>query len=175
MKNTVLLILLAITFTSCEEESKPLPKELTKIEGAWENYRVEKHELVGVDFSNGTAIFEKQWFDQTSQFSTRNTLEFNEDYTFTNLYAGVNTGHNGMWSKINDRTFSLTFNNPLNTWSELTDTYIVNFYCDNTMSIEYLVAPPAGNHGFENFYIKVYFRTPETSECSEQIDYYVSN
>jgi len=43
MKNTVLLILLAITFTSCEEESKPLPKELAKIEGAWENYRVEKH------------------------------------------------------------------------------------------------------------------------------------
>ncbi len=107
MKNTVLLILLANTFNSCKEESKPLPKELAKIEGEWENYRVEKNELVGVDYSNGTAIFEKKWFDQTSQFSTRNTLEFNEDYTFTSLYAGVNTRHNGIWNVNEKRKFPI--------------------------------------------------------------------
>ena len=166
------MLLLAITFSSCSEDSNSILEKPAKILGEWENYRVEKNEIVGTGFSDGNAIFEKQWYNQTSQFSTRNTLTFNEDYTFTNFYAEVVVA-TGFWNKTNNDTFSFTFND--HRWSEATETYIVNFHCDNTMSIEYLTPIPAGNHGFKDFYSINYFRNPETNECNDLVDYYVSN
>ena len=76
-------------------------------------------------------------FDQTSQFSTDSTLEFNEDYSLNDFYAEVLVGE-GIWNEINEDMFSFTFNDPLNNWSNLANTYSVIFYCDNTISIQYL-------------------------------------
>ena len=74
-----------------------------------------------------------QWYDQTSQFSTESTIEFNEDYSFNDFYAGVLVAE-GIWNEINDDMFSFTFNDPLHNWSDLVNTFTVNFYCDNTIS-----------------------------------------
>jgi hypothetical protein len=177
MKKLLLLLLLimAVAFMSCEKDDlNETPVLEARIIGEWETFKVEKQELI-LDFNtDGSLNQSMQWYDQTSQFSTESTLEFNEDYFFNDFYAGVLVGE-GIWNEINEDMLSFTFNNPLNNWSDLANTYTVNFYCDNTISIQYLIPPPAGNHEFQDsdWYVIQYYRTPGTSECDDLIQYQV--
>jgi hypothetical protein len=175
MKKLLFLSLLTLSLFSCESEDsneQPLP---AKVLGEWETYKVEKQELHLEGFNGVQAIHSIKWYDQTSQFSTESTLEFNEDSTFKNFYANVTTGE-GTWNIIDDQTFNFTFNDPLRNWSDLENSYTVNFYCDNTMSIQYRITPPAGNHDFQDadWHIIQYYRTPGTLQCDDSIDYKVN-
>jgi len=115
-----------------------------------------------------------EWYDLTPSAEPEPSLIFDNDNTFETSYAGVITGV-GVWSEIDENLFSFTFNQ--NPWSSLESNYIVQFYCDNTMSIKYLVESPAGNHDFQDsdWYLVQYFRTPETVECDDLVNYYVSD
>ena len=134
-------------------------------------YKVEKQDLV-LDFVNGEMVQSMEWYDLTPSAEPEPSLIFDNDNTFETSYAGVITGE-GVWSEIDENSFSFTFNQ--NLWSSLESNYIVQFDCDNTMSIKYLVEPPAGNHDFQDsdWYLVQYFRTPETVECDDLVNYYV--
>jgi hypothetical protein len=43
------------------------------------------------------------------------------------------------------------------------------------MSVEYIIAPPAGENGMEVYdrYYTAYFRIPGTTECDDLINYHV--
>ena len=142
-----------------------------RIVGEWEAYKREAEELI-LGFEDGEMVQSMEWIDLTSSFANEGTLEFYEDHTFISFYGGVQT-HEGDWIEENDSTFSFTFDEY--PWSDLTETYVVNFHCDNTMSINFRVEPPAGNHDFQdaNWYEESYFRIPGTIECDDLTDYYV--
>jgi hypothetical protein len=169
----LLLTIMVVAFMSCgdnELNEAPIPE--ARIIGEWETYKVEKQELI-LDFNtDGSVNQSMEWFDQTSQFSIDSTLKFNEDYSFNDFYAEVLVGE-GIWNEINEDIFSFTFNDPLNNWSDLANTYSVSFYCDNTISVQYLIPPPAGNHEFQDsdWYVIQYYRTPGTLECDDLIEY----
>ena len=168
----IIVILAIMTLYSCEKEDNPIPFS-AKVLGEWETYKIERQDLF-LDWDAGGFVQSVGWIDVTGQMTTELTLEFNEDYSFNALYANVITS-GGIWSKKNDDNFSLTFNS--SQWSDLQEDYIVNFYCDNTMSIQYLVEAPAGNHDFQNddWYVIQYYRLPETVKCDDLINYYVNN
>ena len=142
-----------------------------RIVGEWEAYKREAEELLW-SFDGVGIVQSMGWIDLTSSFANEGTLEFYEDHTFISFYSGVQT-HEGDWIEENDSTFSFTFDEY--PWSDLTETYVVNFHCDNTMSINFRVEPPAGNHDFQdaNWYEESYFRIPGTIECDDLTDYYV--
>ena len=174
IKKLLFLTLLSLSLFSCESEDskeQPIP---AMVLGEWETYKLERQEL-HLESANGELIQSIKWYDQTSQFATESTLAFTEDNTFKNFYANVTTGE-GTWNTIDDKTFNFTFNNPLSNWSALEDSYTVNFYCNNSMSIQYRIVPPAGNHNFQNtdWYIIQYYRTPGTSQCDDSINYKVN-
>lgn len=177
MKKVVFLSLIALCMMGCDDE-QALPiednttiEEKSQIIGDWELYRAEKHDL-HMEFDDGQLVTSMKWIDVTSTRASEMTLEFDDDNTFENYYAGVKT-HEGTWGKINDKTFDFTFSE--NAWSDMTNTYTVNVHCNNTISIKYRVNPPAGNHKYhdDEWYYIQYYRTPGTSECDDWIDYYV--
>ena len=114
------------------------------------------------------------WSDLTPSQEPEPSLKFNGDNTFEQFYAAVLT-REGIWSEIDENSFSFTFNQ--DPWSSLQSNYIVQFHCDNTMSIEYLVEAPAGNHDFQDsdWYAVRYFRTQGTDECDDLVNYYVTD
>ncbi|MDB9960854.1 hypothetical protein OAD62_02035 [Oceanihabitans sp.] len=182
MKNFLLLAIMLIAFNSCDTDDineTPTPEaetevdDITRILGEWEMFKREKQDLT-LDFDAGELIQSVQWIDVTSSIATESILEFNEDYSFGDFYADVLVS-DGIWNKVDDYTYSFTFNDPLRNWSEYTDTYAVNFYCDNTMSIQFLTPPPAGEHDFQDadWYIIQYYRSPGTRECADLIEYLV--
>ncbi|MDB0054985.1 hypothetical protein OAJ52_02305 [Bacteroidia bacterium] len=170
--------------SSCKKEN--IDKTITvfpdqtasvKLIGKWEAYKLEKHELqLDSIVGNPPKAFSSMvWFDQTSSRVNEGTMEFNADYTFQNFYAEVLV-YSGTWNQVNDSTFTMNFDpNGTGEWSDITTDYILTKHCDNTISVDYLVAPPAGNHEHQDadWQIVTYFRTPGTVECDDLIDYYV--
>lgn len=146
--------------------------------GEWELYRLEKQELYFEGFNDdySEAIHSMKWYNQTSSRATESTIIFHEDNSIQNFYADVLVGE-GTWTHTLDGTYSFMFNDGANNWSDLTDTYTVNMHCSNTMSIQYLVPPPAGSHGFQeaDWSIIAYHRMPGTYECDDSIGYKVSD
>lgn len=186
MKNIVrnsfaLMCFSALLFlASCEKDNLDDTTTVTsdqnasaRIVGEWEAYKREVEELI-LGFEDGEMVQSMGWIDLTSSFANEGTLEFYEDHTFISFYAGVQT-HEGDWIEENDSTFSFTFDEY--PWSDLTETYVVNFHCDSTMSIKFRVEPPAGNNDFqdEDWYEVSYFRAPGTTQCDDLIDYYVGS
>ena len=186
MKNIVrnsfaLICLSALLFlASCEKENLDETTTVTsdqtapaRMLGEWEHYKREVEELI-LEFEDGEMVQSMEWIDLTSSMANELTLEFYEDLTFSGFYAGVET-HQGAWSEENDSTFIFTFDEY--PWSDLTETYVVNFHCDSTMSIKFRVEPPAGNNDFqdEDWYEVSYFRAPGTTQCDDLIDYYVGS
>jgi hypothetical protein len=191
MKNLVIpkLVLfflsVAVVLTACQKENiditdtvTPDPTASAKILGEWEVYKVEKEELVFEYDTDGNLTWEYGWFDQTSSMANESTIEFSDDNTFTDFYAGVLV-FVGNWSEVNESEFTLTFDpdeSPAGSeWSDITTDYIVTVYCDNTMSVEYIIASPAGDNGMEAYdrHYTSYFRTPGTTECDDLINYHV--
>ena len=170
----VLLLIAIMTLSSCEkEDSDNLISAPEKVIGEWEVYKFEKQELI-LDFEDGEMVQSMEWYDQTPSQEPEVSLTFNNDNTFETFYADVITGE-GVWSEIDENSFSFTFNQ--NPWSSLESNYIVQFHCDNTMSIKHLVEPPAGNHDFQDsdWYVVRYYRAPESVECDDLINYYVTD
>jgi hypothetical protein len=180
MRKLILLVIMAVAFMSCEKddlnETPVAEVEVqTRIIGEWEMFKREKQDIYLVEITPDLeGIWEMHWIDLTSSQATESTLEFNEDYSFSDFYAAVLVS-DGIWNKIDDDTYSFTFNDPLGNWSEYSDTYLVNFYCDNTMSIQFLIPPPVGDNDFQDidFYSIQYYRTPGTEECADLIEYQV--
>lgn len=181
-KIVLFCLTLGVIFTACKKENLdetvtvlPEPTPPAKIVEEWETYRLEKQELVLEGFVDGEPVFTMEWYDQTSPFSTENTLEFTDDNTFEQFYASVSVG-SGEWTEdqTNENRFELTFVEGFS-WSDLQEVYEVSFHCDHTMSVKYLVEPPAGDHEFqdEDWYVVQYFRVVGFDECDEEIDYYV--
>ena len=172
MKKIFLLLTLLIFAFSCENEDN-VDSTQAKVIGEWEVYKFEKQELVQ-EFVDGEVVQSMEWYDLTPSAEPETSLTFENDNTFETNYAGVVTG-DGVWSEIDENTFSFTFNE--NPWSLLESNYIVQFHCDNTMSIKHLVAPPAGNHNFQDsdWYIVRYLRMPGTDECDDSVNYYVTD
>jgi hypothetical protein len=184
MKNFLLLAIMVVAFSSCdtddlnetltpEAETETEVDDVTRILGEWEMFKREAQEL-SLDFIDGELIYSVKWYDLTGSFATEAKLEFNEDYSFGHFYAEVPVS-DGIWNKVDDDTYSLTFNDTQENWSEYTDTYVVNFYCDNTMSIQYRKPPPVGDNDFQDtdFYAIQYYRTPSTEACADLIEYQV--
>ena len=186
MKNIVrnsfaLMCFSALLFlASCEKDNLDETTTVTsgqtapaRMLGEWEHYKREVEELI-LEFEDGEMVQSMEWIDLTSSMANELTLEFYEDLTFSGFYAGVET-HQGAWSEENDSTFIFTFDEY--PWSDLTETYVVNFHCDSTMSIKFRVEPPAGNNDFqdEDWYEVSYFRAPGTTQCDDLIDYYVGS
>ena len=174
MKKIFLLSTLLIFAFSCEkEDTDSLISLEAKVIGEWEVYKFEKQELVQ-ELVNGEIVQSMEWHDLTPSAEPEPSLTFENDNTFETNYAGVITG-DGVWSEIDENTFSFTFNE--NAWSILESNYIVQFHCDNTISIKHLVEPPAGNHDFQDsdWYVVRYFRMPGTDECDDLVNYYVTD
>ena len=172
MKKLVLLIAIII-LCSCEKDDTgnviPAP---AKVLGEWEPYKIERQVLI-LDWNAGDLVQSIGWSDVTPS-SMNVSMKFNEDFSFNVFYDTVITS-GGIWSKTNDDNFSLTFNT--NPFSDLQENYKINFYCDNTMSIQYLLEAPAGDHDFQNddWYIIQYYRLPETLACDDLINYNVTD
>jgi len=179
----VLLFIVGVTIlSSCQKEN--IDKTITvvheettfaKLTGKWEAYKVEKQELQ-LDSFGGSPLrpfHSMVWADQTSSAVDKTTIDFKDDNTFDNFYQGVLVSE-GTWEAVNDSTFTMTFN-PNEEWSDITTDYIVTKHCDSTISVGYLVAPPVGNHDYQDAEWNTinYFRTPGTNECSDLIDYKV--
>ena len=178
----ILLITLgmATVFTSCRKEVidetitvVPPQTESPKIIGDWESYKWEKQDLVleDIDIVSGQLIHSMQW---TAQPMNDNQLIFSDDHTFDELYAGVNS-REGNWEVVSNNPYEFTFTFSSTPWSNLQTVYSAKMHCDNTMSIKYRVAPPAGNHEFQNaeWYHVVYYRKNGTTQCDDLVDYYV--
>jgi len=186
MKNFFLLAFTIVAFISCDsddlnetnavqDENQEDMIDISRILGEWESFAREKQDIYLVEITPDLeGIYAMHWVDFTSPRNPEFTIDFYEDYSFGNFYADVLVS-DGVWNKIDDDTYTFSFNDPIANWSDYTNTYYVNFYCDNTMSIEYLIPPPAGDNDFQetDFYEIVYFRTPESEECSDLIDFYV--
>lgn len=172
----LLFVIMAVAFISCETDDSnesPAAEVESRILGEWEMYKREAQEL-SLDFIDGALINSVKWYDLTGSFAIEAKLEFNEDYSFGHFYAEVPVG-DGIWNKVDDDTYSITFNDPQENWSEYTDTYVVNFYCDHTMSIQYRKPPPVGDNDFQDtdFYAIQYYRTPGIEVCADLIEYQV--
>jgi len=174
MKKLLMLTVLTLSLMCCEkEDTDNLVSAQAKVLGEWEVYKLEKQDLV-LDFVDGEMVQSMQWHDLTPSAEPEPSLTFDNDNTYETNYEGVITGE-GVWSEIDENSFSFTFNQ--NPWSILENNYIVQFQCENTMSIKHLVEPPAGNHDFQDsdWYVVRYFRTPGTVECDDLVNYYVTD
>ena len=168
-KNVILLSVFAVLMFGCSKKDTP-----PKIIGEWEVYKFERQTL-SLDSIDATTLNLYQsmvWSDLTPSQEPEPSLKFNDDNTFEQFYAAVPIG-GGIWTEIDENSFSFTFNQ--DPWSILQSNYVVQFHCDNTMSIEYLVEAPAGNHDFQDsdWYVIGYYRTPGSVECDAQIEYNV--
>ena len=152
MKKLLLLFILTLTFVSCEKgelNEEKLDNVSTKVIGEW----------TGTEWT-----YIDQWFQNTRD-NSEIILEFKEDGTFVDRYANVPIA-NGVWGKLEDGRYYFDYvQEENNTNGELTQRRFITFYCDNTYSIKV-----AGNE--RTVY---YYRMIGTTECSDLINYNVSN
>ena len=132
-KNVILLSVFAVLMFGCSKNDTP-----PKIIGEWEVYKFERQTLSldSIDATTFDLYQSMAWSDLTPSQEPEPSLRFNDDNTFEQFYAAVLT-REGIWTEIDKNLFSFTFNQ--DPWSSLQSNYIVQFHCDNTMSIEYLV------------------------------------
>lgn len=186
LKTTTMLLALSATalLVGCKKENVdetitviPQPAS-AKVLGDWELYKAEKNVLISdlIIDSNGqpSVVNSIAWGDDTSPMSNEITYKFNDNHTFQEFYAGVQTGQ-GNWEEVTSKPDEFTMVYDVTPGFALEDTFMVKIYCDNTMSVQVRIDPPAGDHGLHNevwTYIG-YYRTPETLQCDDQIDYQV--
>lgn len=165
MKRLIVLLVLALSFTSCEkDELNNNEQNLTETEvlGTWELYRDENLQSV-IDEWTGTEWTTKdEWYQNTRENSLI-ILEFKSDNTFVDRYADVEVA-NGTWSLLDDGRYSFEYTQEKNAINEqLTQSRYITIHCDNTysMTIE-------GND--RAIY---YYRKMNTTECTDLITYNV--
>jgi hypothetical protein len=167
MKKLLLLFILTLTFVSCEKgelNEEKLDNVSTKVIGEWELYRDENLESIIDEWTGTEWTYIDQWFQNTRD-NSEIILEFKEDGTFVDRYANVPIA-NGVWGKLEDGRYYFDYvQEENNTNGELTQRRFITFYCDNTYSIKV-----AGNER-----AVYYFRMIGTTECSDLINYNVSN
>ncbi|MGB1037617.1 MAG: hypothetical protein ACPGYY_03145 [Bacteroidia bacterium] len=182
----ILLLTLSsiVVVSSCQKEN--IDETITVIKdqdtaprilGDWEAFKVEKHELV-LDSLAGSppkAFHSMIWKDQTSVRTSDSKIKFNNDNTFQDFYAEVEV-FDGTWDQLNDSTYTMTFDsNGSGEWSDINTDYLIKVHCDNSISVQHLIAPPAGTHEYQdsNWQVITYFRTLGSMECDELIDFKV--
>lgn len=188
MKTTIMLLTVSASalLVGCKKESidetitviPPTPIPVARVLGDWELYKAEKNVLITdvIIDSNGqpSAVNSIAWGDVTSPMSNEITYKFNDNHTFQEFYAGVQTGQ-GNWEEVASKPDEFTMVYDVTPDFALEDTFMVKIHCDNTMSVQVRMVPPAGNIGLDNevwTYIS-YYRTPETLQCDDLIDYQV--
>ena len=164
MKKLIVLLVVAISFMSCEkDETNNTEQEVTeaKILGTWEMYRDESLESI-IDQWTGTEwTFVDKWFQNTREDSGI-ILEFRDDNTFSSLYVDVETAA-GTWALLEDGTFYFDFIQDGTINDQLTQRRYLTVHCDNTTSITI-----DGNDRAIDYYRKI-----GTTECSELMTYNV--
>ena len=166
MKKLLIILLLALGFTSCEKDDaiEPQQQEISaKIIGTYELYRDENLESV-IDQWTGTEwTFVDKWF-KIVRDDSQIILEFKADGTFLDKYGDVEVA-NGTWEKLEDERYFFEYNQEsTNGNNQLTQRRFITIYCDNTYSIEI-----EGNNRAIHYY-----RLIDTTECEDLINYNVN-
>lgn len=164
MKKLALVLVLAVSFMSCEKDEYNETEQETleaKVLGTWELYRDENLESI-IDQWTGTEwTYVDQWFQNTREDSGI-ILEFRDDNTFRSLYVDVETA-SGTWALLEDGSFYFDYIQEDTINDALTQRRYLTMHCDNTYSITI-----EGND--RSVY---YYRIIGTTECSELITYNV--
>lgn len=164
MKKLALVLVLAVSFMSCEKDEYNETEQETleaKVLGTWELYRDENLESI-IDQWTGTEwTYVDQWFQNTREDSGI-ILEFRDDNTFSSLYVDVEIA-SGTWALLEDGSFYFDYIQEDTINDALTQRRYLTMHCDNTYSITI-----EGND--RSVY---YYRIIGTTECSELITYNV--
>lgn len=181
LKAILLSLSVALILSGCKKEAKdetvtivPTPIATPMVIGDWELYKSEKQELI-LSSQNGQIVQSMEWRDNTPPNPQHLTLTFFQDKTFQDFYQGVLVGQ-GQWEGVSNIETQYNFTFSSSSWSPLQETYTAQFYCDNTMSVKWRIAPPAGNHNFQDaeWYVVYYYKTPGSLPCDDLVDYYVN-
>ena len=164
MKKLALVLVLAVSFMSCEKDEYNETEQETleaKVLVTWELYRDENLESI-IDQWTGTEwTYVDQWFQNTREDSGI-ILEFRDDNTFSSLYVDVEIA-SGTWALLEDGSFYFDYIQEDTINDALTQRRYLTMHCDNTYSITI-----EGND--RSVY---YYRIIGTTECSELITYNV--
>ncbi|MFP4845615.1 hypothetical protein [Winogradskyella sp. PE311] len=164
MKKPLIILLLVISFMSCEkDEVTPIEQNTleAKVIGTWELYRNENLESIIDEWTGTEWTYRDQWFQNTRENSDI-LLEFKEDNTFKNLYGEVEVA-SGIWGLLDDGRFYFDYIQEDNINEALTQRRFITIHCENTYSIEI-----EGNDR-----AVYYYRIIGTSECFDLINYNV--
>jgi hypothetical protein len=164
MKNLLLILLLAFSFTSCEKDDsiEPQKAETAKVIGTWELYIDERLESV-IDQWTGTEFTYKDEWYQNVRDDSGIILEFKSDGTFLDKYVDVVTA-NGTWGKLTDGRYYFDYNQESTNGNDaLTQKRFLTVHCDNTYSLEI-----DGNDRAIDYY-----RITGSTECGDLITYNV--
>ncbi len=164
MKKLILVLVVALSFMSCEKDAYSQTEEETleaKVLGTWELYRDENLETVLDEWTGSEWTTVDKWFQNTREDSGI-ILEFRADNTFSSLYVDVEIA-TGTWAPLEDGRFYFDYiqEEPIN--DALTQRRYLTMHYDNTYSIEI-----EGNDRAVYYYRKI-----GTIECSELITYNV--
>ncbi|WP_298782358.1 hypothetical protein [uncultured Polaribacter sp.] len=163
IKKILLLLVFTFTFINCEQ-SEIIETDSVQILGEWQMYKEENLESI-IDQWTGTEwTYVDKWFQNTREDS-QIILEFKEDGTFIDRYADVEVA-NGIWGKLNENNYYFDYvqeNNNIN--ESLIDRRLIKFFCDNTYSIEIE----------NNDRVIYYYKKIDTTECSDEITYKVTD
>jgi hypothetical protein len=165
MKKLILLLVLAISFMSCEKDEASETEQAVleaKVIGTWELYRDENLESIIDEWTGTEWTYVDQWFQNTREDSGI-ILEFRDDNTFSSLYVDVETA-TGTWALLDNGDYYFDYNQEdANLNEQLEQRRYLTMHCDNTNSVTL-----EGND--RAFY---YYKKIGTTECSELIDYNV--
>ncbi len=165
MKKLIVLLVLTLSFASCEKEELNNTEENlieAKVLGTWELYRDENLESVIDEWTGTECTTKDEWYQNTRE-NSQIILEFKSDNTFVDRYADVEVA-NGSWGLLDDGRFYFDYiqnEAPIN--NKLTQRRYITIHCDNTHSVEIQ----------DNKRAVYYYRKMGTTECSDLIEYHV--
>ncbi len=160
LKSVLVLVLISFTSCSSDDDTTDNSAEVNQVVGEWQMYRTENLEAV-IDQWTGTEwTYVDQWFKNVWEDSEI-LITFNNDGTFTEFYATVETA-NGTWEKLEDGRYSYNYTLEVDNTNEvLVGTRLITVHCDNTFSV--ITEGDDRN--------VAYYRTRNTTECSDLITY----
>lgn len=163
------VLLCSVLLIGCSDSDEQFQDlKSPSIIGVWETYKIEQVVIrqKAISFNPLKLDYSLSWFDMTGPRTSFLKYEFRDDNKF-NLYYGEVVALEGEWNRIDENTIVLNFGPS----SEET-IKTLTFYCDNTISMEYIL-PPGGKHQFQDSDFKVieYFKRPSTVVCHEKINY----
>lgn len=158
-----MLTFLTFSFISCEK-SQLVTEQPAKVIGEWEMYTNEKLESTLDQWTGTEWTLIDKWF----KFVRANpvmVLEFKEDGTFEDRYAGIITGR-GLWKKTDNNHYSFEYiQDPNKINSRVQQKRHITFYCDTTYSVQVE----------EDHSAIYYYKEIGNTECSQSVPYKVTD